>query len=123
MIRRDEISAGHGRALLAFPNPEAMAERVISDKLTVRDVEKLAAESKKPAQAPASASAPATPPAAPDKEPGKSADTEALERRIEEALGLKVSLALRGTGEHSLLTLEIGNFDQLDMVVERLTRR
>ena len=65
MIRRDEISAGHGRALLAFPNPEAMAERVISDKLTVRDLEKLAAESKKPAQALASASAPATPPARP----------------------------------------------------------
>ena len=123
MIRRDEISAGHGRALLAFPNPEAMAERVISDKLTVRDLEKLAAENKKPAQAPASASAPPTPPVAPDKEPGKTADTDALERRIEEALGLKVSLALRGTGEHSLLTLEIGNFDQLDMVVERLTRR
>ena len=53
----------------------------------------------------------------------KSADTRALEKRIEEALGLKASLSLRGRGEQTLLTLEIRDFDQLDAVVERLTRR
>ena len=53
----------------------------------------------------------------------KSADTRALEKRIEEALGLKADLRLRGLGEQSLLTLEIRDFDQLDTVVERLTRR
>ena len=30
---------------------------------------------------------------------------------------------LRGVGEQSLLTLEIRDYDQLDTVVERLTRR
>ena len=35
------------------------------------------------------------------------ADTLALEKRIEEALGLKADLKLRGLGEQSLLTLEI----------------
>ena len=44
-------------------------------------------------------------------------------KRIEEALGLKADLKLRGLGEQSLLTLEIRDFDQLDTVVERLTRR
>ena len=53
----------------------------------------------------------------------KSADTLALEKRIEEALGLKADLNLRGLGEQTLLTLEIRDFDQLDDVVERLTRR
>ena len=53
----------------------------------------------------------------------KSADTRALEKRIEEALGLKAELKLRGLGEQSLLTLEIRDFDQLDAVVDRLTRR
>ena len=123
MIRRDKLSAGHGRALLAFPDPELMAERVINDKLTVRDLEKLAAETKKAPPSPAAAGPVRSPAAAADKDPGKTADTDALERRIEEALGLKASLTLRGTGEHSMLTLEIGNFDQLDLVVERLTRR
>lgn len=45
------------------------------------------------------------------------------QKRIEEALGLKASLSLKGIGEQSLLTLEIRDFDQLDTVVERLTRR
>ena len=57
------------------------------------------------------------------RKPPKSADTRALEKRIEEALGLKAELKLRGLGEQSLLTLEIRDFDQLDAVVDRLTRR
>ena len=60
---------------------------------------------------------------APKPEAAKSADTRALEKRIEEALGLKAELKLRGLGEQSLLTLEIRDFDQLDTVVDRLTRR
>jgi ParB family chromosome partitioning protein len=113
MIRRDEISAGHGRQLLSFPDPEAMAERVVAEKLSVRDLEKLAAgERLKKASAGGRKSAP---------EP-KSADTRALEKRIEEALGLKASLSQKG-GEKTVLTLEIDNYDQLDTVVERLTRR
>lgn len=114
MIRREELSFGHGRALLAFPDPTAMAERAIREKLSVRDLERLAADEKKPA--PAKGPRKAT-------DSGKTADTRALEKRIEEALGLKASLSLKGMGEQSLLTLEIRDFDQLDTVVERLTRR
>jgi len=114
MIRGGEITAGHGRQLLTFPDPEAMAARIVSEKLSVRDLEKLAAgERLKKAgggkkQAAASGS--------------KSADTKALEKRVEEALGLKASLT-EGKGERTTLTLEIENYDQLDTVVERLTRR
>jgi len=111
MIRRDALSAGHGRALLAFPDPQAMAERVVAEKLSVRDLERLAAgERLKKATGTKRAVA------------AKSADTRALEKRIEEALGLKVSLSQRG-GEKTVLSLEIDNYDQLDTVVERLTRR
>jgi ParB family chromosome partitioning protein len=115
MIRRDEISAGHGRQLLTFPDPEAMAARVVAEKLSVRDLEKLAAgERLKKAGGGGARKAPAAAP--------KSADTKALEKRIEEALGLKASLSESG-GEKTVLTLHIDNFDQLDTVVERLTRR
>jgi len=111
MIRRDALSAGHGRALLAFPDPQAMAERVVAEKLSVRDLERLAAgERLKKATGTKRAVA------------AKSADTRALEKRIEEALGLKVSLSQRG-GEKTVLSLEIDSYDQLDTVVERLTRR
>ena len=114
MIRNGEITAGHGRQLLTFPDPEAMAARVVSEKLSVRDLEKLAAgERLKKAVGGKKAAAPSAP---------KSADTKALEKRIEEALGLKVSLT-QGKGEKTVLTLDIDNYDQLDTVVERLTRR
>lgn len=45
MTKEGEISAGHARALLAFDNQAIMyevAKQIISDKLTVRDVERLA---------------------------------------------------------------------------------
>ncbi len=114
MIRRDEISAGHGRALLAFPDPEAIAKRAIAEKLNVRDLEHLAAGErlKKVSDSKKGVSG----------GEAKSADTRALEKRLEEALGLKVALTARG-GEKTMLTLEIDDYDQLDTVVDRLTRR
>ena len=116
LVRHGTLSAGQGRTLLGFADPVAMAERAVKDKLTVRDLERLAAgeKPKKPRTGKKGAA-----PAAGEK----TADTRALEKRIEEALGLKASLSLTGRGEHTLLTLEIANFDQLDAVVDRLTRR
>ncbi len=116
MVQQGKLSAGQGRTLLGFSDPAAMAERAVKEKLTVRDLERLAAgdKAKKP-RAGKNGAAPAV--------GEKTADTRALEKRIEEALGLKASLSLTGRGEHTLLSLEIANFDQLDDVVERLTRR
>jgi len=44
MVRRDEISVGHARSLLSLENKKAieeMADRIVKQNLTVRDVEKL----------------------------------------------------------------------------------
>jgi ParB family chromosome partitioning protein len=112
-IRRDELSAGHGRALLGFPDPEAMAAKAVAEKLSVRDLEKLASGERLKKAGGGKKGAASAP---------KSADTRALEKRVEEALGLKASLEQRG-GEKTVLTLQIDNYDQLDTVVERLTRR
>ena len=115
MIRRSELSAGQARALIGLPDPLAVAQRAIDEKLTARDLERLGGELKPKVKG----GRPKTTAAG----TAKSADTKALEKRIEEALGLKADLKLRGLGEQSLLTLEIRDFDQLDTVVERLTRR
>ncbi len=51
MAKNGDISAGHARALLAFENPAMMLEaanNVVSNKLTVRDVEKMAKRINKP---------------------------------------------------------------------------
>jgi ParB family chromosome partitioning protein len=116
MIRRGELSAGQARALIGVPDPLAVAQRAVDEKLTARDLERLGGTLRsKPKDGRSKATAGAG--------MAKSADTKALEKRIEEALGLKADLKLRGLGEQSLLTLEIRDFDQLDTVVERLTRR
>ena len=112
MLRQGQLSAGQARALIGVPDPLAMAQRALQEQLTVRDLERLGGSLKRKSKG-----------GAPRAEAAKSADTRALEKRIEEALGLKAELKLRGLGEQSLLTLEIRDFDQLDTVVERLTRR
>jgi ParB family chromosome partitioning protein len=112
MLRLGQLSAGQARALIGVPDPLAMAQRALQEQLTVRDLERLSGSLKRKSKS-----------GAPRAEAAKSADTRALEKRIEEALGLKAELKLRGLGEQSLLTLEIRDFDQLDTVVERLTRR
>jgi ParB family chromosome partitioning protein len=115
LVQQEKISAGIARSLLAFDDPAAMAERALREKLTVRDLEALA-RGERP-----------TPHIRKGKAKAavgtKSNDTRALEKRIEEAMGLKASLSMTGKGEQTLLTLEIETYEQLDDVVERLTRR
>ena len=114
------LSAGQARALLGFADPEAMAERAIAEKLTVRDLESMA---KRLDRAPAGTVPGPTRTPARGPGGGKTADTLALENRIEDALGLKADLVKIGTGEEMRLSLSILDYDQLDTVVERLTRR
>ena len=114
MIRLGQLSAGQGRALIGVPDPAAMAQRAVEEKLTVRELEKLGGELKRGAGPKGAGKG--------SKDAPKSADTRALEKRLEEALGLKASLTSRG-GEKTMLSLEIADYDQLDTVVERLTRR
>ena len=114
MIRRGDLTAGQARALIGVPDPLVVAHRAIDEKLSARDLERIGGALKPKTKGGRPRTATST---------SKSADTVALEKRIEQALGLKADLKLRGLGEQTLLTLEIRDFDQLDTVVERLTRR
>lgn len=54
MLIDDMISTGHARALLAVEDPEeqyALAQRIFDEKLSVREVEKLVKDIKKPGKA------------------------------------------------------------------------
>lgn len=85
-VSRGTLSMGHARALLAVTDPEAirsLARRVEAERLSVRDVERLARtwSSETPADA-----APVPP----------SAHVADLEQRLREVLGTKVSVRDRG---------------------------
>jgi ParB family transcriptional regulator, chromosome partitioning protein len=117
MVKQGDLSAGQARALIGTPDPFSLAQRAVQEKLSVRELERLGGELRPSGKGGKGKASPG------GRDDIKSADTRALEKRIEEALGLKADLKLRGAGEQSLLTLEIRDFDQLDTVVERLTRR
>jgi ParB family transcriptional regulator, chromosome partitioning protein len=106
-IRRGELQAGHARALVGHPNAEALARDIVARGLNVRQVEMLVREQ------PASR--------APRKPVAKDADTAALEKRLTDALGLKV--AIDHKGEHGSVHIAYRDLDQLDEIVKRLERR
>ncbi len=110
-VRSGELSAGHARALLAVSDPEAVARRVLSQGLTVRDVERLGAEA---AEEEGRAAA-GRPRARKEKDP----DTRALEQALQDVLGLSVDIAHRGEGGGQV-TIRYKTLEQLDALCRRL---
>jgi ParB family chromosome partitioning protein len=106
LLRDGALSAGHARALLAAPNPEALAMQVVDRGLNVRQTEALAAA--KPRD-------PATP-----ERPQAAASPEvvALERQLSDRLGLKI--AIRQAGRGGQVTIHYRDLDQLDGVIRLL---
>jgi ParB family transcriptional regulator, chromosome partitioning protein len=103
------LSAGHARILVGLPNAETLAQEIIKQGLNVRQAEILArgGDDKAPAKEPV--------PKAPVK---KNADTAALEKRLSDSLGLKVTIEDRaGRG---VLQIHYRNLEQLDAVLLRL---
>ena len=104
-LRDGTLSAGHARALLQHPAPEAAARTVIARGLNVRQTEALSQRSARPA---------AAPPRAVDPE------TAALERDLSARLGLRVQVAFDGAG--GSVRIHYQTLDQLDGVIALLTR-
>jgi ParB family chromosome partitioning protein len=109
-INAGQLSAGHARALLNMPDPEAVAREIVEKGLNVRQVEALGQEKAEAAGKKTQTRARAT----------KDADTAALELRLTDALGFKVDIDHRGNG--GVLRVSYRNLDQLDEVIRRLER-
>jgi ParB family chromosome partitioning protein len=105
-LEEGALSAGHARALLAAPDPAALAEEVVRRGLNVRATENLVR--RRLAQP------------APRPKPSRDADALALERDLSTALGLRVTLAPKSRG--GSLTLHYTSLDQLDRLLELLRR-
>ena len=105
LLAEGKISAGHGRALLAVANPDATADRIVSEGLTVRDIERLGENAGK---APRAKKAP----------PALDPDTAALQDKLGLALGAKVTI--RYDGESGDIRIAFRNFEQLDDFCRRL---
>lgn len=106
LVSDGKVSAGHARALLSVADPETVAQRVVAQGLTVRDVEKIAQREADTGDTP-------------KKEPvQKDADTRALEKALADVLGLAVSIDHRKAG--GALTIRYKSLEQLDGLCRRL---
>lgn len=108
-IEDGRLSAGHARALLSVSDPEKVARMAVDQGLSVRDIERLAQRDQADG-----GSAPAKPKAKAPKDP----DTLALEKALEDVLGLVVKIDHGGHGGE--LRIRYKTLDQLDNLCRRL---
>src|SRR4051794_24205352 len=108
LIASGQLSAGHARALIGVPDPAAAAKRIVAEGLNVRQAEALAHEEGVPERKPQKARGGKT----------KDPDTVALEKRLSDALGLKVIVDHRDPG--GVVQIRYRELDQLDGIVRKL---
>ncbi|MBV9556423.1 MAG: ParB/RepB/Spo0J family partition protein [Pseudolabrys sp.] len=104
-----KLTAGHARMLIGQPNAAEIANDIVSRGLNVRQVEALARDKANDKGAPAK---PAL---------AKDSDTRAIEKRLSDALGLKVSIDAQGKG--GSVRVNYKDLEQLDEIIRRLERR
>ncbi len=110
LVSGGAVSAGHARALLSVSDPELMAKRIVEQGLSVRDIERIAQDEARGETKSAVAAKPK-----PEKDP----DTRALEKALEEALGLSVVISHRPSGAGEV-KIAYKTLEQLDALCRRL---
>ncbi|HET6198384.1 MAG TPA: ParB/RepB/Spo0J family partition protein [Acetobacteraceae bacterium] len=106
-LRQGEISAGHARALLTHPAPDAALREVIDRQLSVRQTEALATREPPMERTPAT-----------ELLRGHGPDAVGLERFLGEQLGLTVKVIFNG--KRGMIQFNYANLDQLDGLLRRL---
>lgn len=110
MVSEGAVSAGHARALLSVSDPEAMAKKIVDEGLSVRDIERIVQEESRGETKSVSAAKPKL-----EKDP----DTRAVEKALEEVLGVSVSIQHRANGGGEM-RLSYKTLEQLDALCRRL---
>lgn len=112
-LREGRITAGHARAALGAPDPDAVIAMTVQKNLSVRDVEGLVKRAKDDGSLDAIARKVGT--------SEKDVDTEALEADLSRALGLDVDIRHKATGGE--LRIKYRDLEQLDDLCRKLTAK
>lgn len=118
LIKGGKLSAGHARALLTAKEPETLAKRVVSEGLSVRQTEKLAAEAS--GKTPRKAASSGKPEGGSAKSYAKDADTLALERDLSGTLGMAVSISPQ-SAQSGTVSISYKDLEQLDFLLSKLS--
>jgi ParB family chromosome partitioning protein len=114
LVEEGKLSMGHARALIGQDDATKLARQAVNDNLSVREVERLVREAAKGEAN--SATAPAQRAPSPED-----ADIAAVQRHLEEFLGLKVRIKADSDPRSGAITIRYATLDQLDLVCQRLT--
>lgn len=100
LIRKGKLSAGHARSIAASHNIEEMAEKIVQEKLSVREAENLARSNRKTNLLNPSSVDP---------------DIQMITQKIGEKLGMKTKLQFTRNG--GALTFYFQSYEQLDDLI------
>ena len=119
LLQEEAITAGHARALLMADNAEALAQEIIRDKLSVREVEaRIRKPEAGPMNHPATGGGVVT-----NFRRGTvttiDANTLALEKDLTNVLGLKVKLQANPDGSGAI-TIAYKTLDQLEELLQKI---
>jgi ParB family chromosome partitioning protein len=109
LVNDGQLTAGHARALISLADPESVARAVVEKGLNVRDVERIAQDEARGTGKESARSR---------AKPEKDADTRALERALEEVLGLTVAINHQAQGGE--MRIRYSTLEQLEGLCRRL---
>lgn len=111
MLGDGSLSSGHARALITLDDPLELAQKIVREGLSVREAERLAGE----LGSSPGGSAKARSGTASMKDP----ETANLERRLSDAIGMKVTIDHKPSGK-GRLAIRYASLEQLDLLEQRL---
>lgn len=114
-LEAGRLDMGHARALIGHEDAGILAQEAVDRSLSVREVERLARRS--------GLAQPKQRRAREPRDPGADADIVAVERHLEEFLGLAVKIASEADPRSGSVTVRYSTLDQLDLICQRLTGR
>lgn len=101
LIKEGKISAGHARALMTSENIDGLLEKIINEKLNVRDAERLAKKTKI------------------ELEPSEfDIQTKQLEQEIADILKMKVALKITKSG--GTVALHFNSYEEIDDLLDKI---
>lgn len=106
-VEEGKISTGHARALINVGNSEKqrkLCQMIVREGISVRQIESLAADEKKPRRKPL--------------KKVKTAETLSIERELKELYGTKVSINQKGS--KGSIELEFYSYDELNRLIDML---
>ena len=113
LVESGALSMGHARAIIGNPEASAIGARAVRESLTVREVERLARAGIEVKGTPRQARV--------ARDPAKDADIAAVQRHLEEFLGLTVRIKTDTDPRSGAVTIRYRTLDQLDLICQRLT--